>query len=225
MTEFEGKDLQDALHQAALRLGIPEPDLDYRIVEQGRRGVFGLGARSVRITVVSPSPPEGRAVAPPVRATPVRRSETPPEQLGELERITGRIVALMGLQLQLEVVVDEGGAQVDLFGPDEAALSHKDGELKLALQFLLNRMARRCWPAIERVHVTTGRARHSRDEELVESVRQAALGVAQTGKPRRLDPMNAYERRLVHITVREFDGLASRSEGNGLLKQVRIFKA
>ena len=47
--EFEGKDLEEALHTAAEALGIDEPELDYKIIEQGRRGLFGVGARSVRI--------------------------------------------------------------------------------------------------------------------------------------------------------------------------------
>ncbi len=41
---FEGKDLAEALAEAAPRLGIAEPDLDYEIIEQGRGGLFGLGA-------------------------------------------------------------------------------------------------------------------------------------------------------------------------------------
>ena len=45
--EFEGKDLEEALQAAATRLKIHEPDLDYKILEQGRRGLFGFGARSV----------------------------------------------------------------------------------------------------------------------------------------------------------------------------------
>ena len=58
---FEGKDLAEALAEASTRLGIAEPDLDYEIVEQGRRGLFGLGARSVRIRVMRPIDAETRA--------------------------------------------------------------------------------------------------------------------------------------------------------------------
>ena len=52
--EFEGKDLEAALSEASARLGIPEPDLDYQILEQGRRGLMGLGAKNVRILVMPP---------------------------------------------------------------------------------------------------------------------------------------------------------------------------
>ena len=52
--EFEGKDLEEALGAASESLGIPEPDLDYEILEQGRRGLMGLGAKNVRIRVMPP---------------------------------------------------------------------------------------------------------------------------------------------------------------------------
>jgi len=61
------------------------------------------------------------------------------------------------------------------------------------------------------------------DEELVALTREVTQQVSNTGKTKRLHPMNAYERRLVHITVRERPELDSRSEGNGYLKRVRIF--
>ena len=52
--EFKGKNLEAALNSASSALGIAEPDLDYEIVDQGRPGLFGLGARSVRIRVMPP---------------------------------------------------------------------------------------------------------------------------------------------------------------------------
>ena len=55
--EFEGADLEDALHKASEALGIDEPELDYEILEQGRRGLFGIGAKSVRIRVMPPIQP------------------------------------------------------------------------------------------------------------------------------------------------------------------------
>ena len=63
--EFEGKDLEEALHAAAEALGIDEPELDYKILEQGRRGLFGVGAKSVRIRVMPPlaAPPDPLAAA------------------------------------------------------------------------------------------------------------------------------------------------------------------
>ena len=63
-----------------------------------------------------------------------------------------------------------------------------------------------------------------RDEEMIAVARKVAQQVAESGKTKKLQPMNAYERRLVHLTVREFPGLTSSSDGDGALKRVRISK-
>jgi spoIIIJ-associated protein len=63
-----------------------------------------------------------------------------------------------------------------------------------------------------------------RDDELIAMAHDAAAHVERSGRPRRLPPMNAYERRLVHLTIREYDGLDSRSEGHGHLKRVRVVR-
>jgi spoIIIJ-associated protein len=85
-------------------------------------------------------------------------------------------------------------------------------------------MPSRRWPEAGRIHVYCNGHRESRDEDLVAIAREAAKEVAQSGRALRLRPMNSYERRLVHMTVREIKGLSSRSEGDGALKRVRIFK-
>jgi spoIIIJ-associated protein len=96
------------------------------------------------------------------------------------------------------------------------------------LQFLLNRMARRAWPEITRIRLRAdgGReARDERDDALLARARDIIRQVVDTGRPRQTGPMNAYERRLVHLAVREVPGLVSRSEGAGTLKRVRILKS
>jgi len=252
--EFEGRDLAEALKMASEALGIPEPDLDYKMLEQGRRGLFGLGAKPVRIRVMPPvrgvaeagPTPETRAKKNPVKGAARKnnrrnrknrnsRPRPAPPQAGaarrprpesgpDVEATVSRMVELMGLELDVSARAVDGGVAVDLGGADRKLLLHKDGELISAMQFLLNRMARRAWPGTGRIHLSCDGNREQRDEDLVELTREAARNVVDSGRAQRLQPMNAYERRLVHITVREFPELDSRSEGNGFLKRVRIFK-
>jgi spoIIIJ-associated protein len=85
-------------------------------------------------------------------------------------------------------------------------------------------MARRAWPEAGRIHLACDGHRKERDDDLVELTREVAQQVKRTGKTKRLHPMNAYERRLVHLTVREFDQLGSRSEGSGHLKRVKVYR-
>ena len=86
--EFEGKDLEEAIGAAAAELGRPASEIDYEIVEGGRKGVFGLGARLVRIRVASaghqPAAPRRAAEAPiPVGVPePAPRLPPPPPPCG-----------------------------------------------------------------------------------------------------------------------------------------------
>ena len=105
------------------------------------------------------------------------------------------MVELMGLELNVSARDVDAGVAVELGGSDRKLLLHKDGELISALQFLLNRMARRAWPEAGRIHLSCDGDRKRRDEDLVEQAREAAQQVVRTGKTTRLQPMNAYERQ------------------------------
>ena len=218
---FEGRNLEEALAAAAAATGIPEEDLHYHILEQGRRGLFGLGARSVRIELeelgsrVEAPPPEPQSVQPPAADAP---------DFAAVEAVVQRILDLMGLDLRVKAETIDGGLELALTGSDRSLLVERDAELRSALQFLIHRMARRMWPEIGRIQLAGGGRKPRRDQEIVAEIREVAGRVARTGKPHRLPPMNAYERRIVHLTVREFDELGSRSEGEGHLKRVAIFK-
>jgi spoIIIJ-associated protein len=263
--EFEGKNLDEALEQAAASMGIDQDALDYEMVEQGRRGLLGLGVKAVRIRVKPPIDVELPAdtldvdLEPaPERAEPAERPQkrsrqrsgsnnktkrkprsrqrnrpkaeerdatpAPPEQAKAVEETVQRMVELIGLDIEIQPDEQAGGVGLKLDGEDRATLLARDAELLSSMQFILNRMSRRTWPEVSRVQLSCDGHSEPRDEELVKLARKAAEQVASSGKTRKLQPMNAYERRLVHLAVREFPGLSSSSDGDGPMKRVRISK-
>jgi spoIIIJ-associated protein len=221
--EFAGRDLEEALLSASRALGVGREALDFRLLDEGRRGLFGLGAKSVRIAVKVPD-----AAAPAVeerpRPAPPKSDDAGPAARS-VEETLGQMLALTGLALEARTETDGDAVKVFLSGPDRKLLLQKDGELMNALQFLLSRMARRAWPGVAHVVVACEGFRDHREDDLVELVREVARQVARTGHPKKLHSMNPYERRLVHITVREFPELTSRSAGDGFLKQVTVAPA
>ncbi len=236
MTEeqtFEGKDLAEALDRAAAELGIPEAELHYEILEQGRRGLLGMGVKSVRIRVMPPL--DGQELGlpdQPVRERKARSKKAPKpaqekgvsETSRKVEKTAQRMIELMGLDLKVEGSAQNDGVDLQLQGPDQKMLTSRNAELLSAIQFLLNRMSRRSWPDAGRIHVGCNGEARRRDDELIALAKQVAQQVASTGKTKKLQPMNAYERRLIHIAVREYAGLTSSSDGVGALKRVRISK-
>lgn len=236
--EFEAPTLDGALEAAAEELGVPAADLHYELLEEGRRGVFGLGVRQVRIRVELPGDPparrERRPRAPRKRSHEARpapaRSEkiesatagaTHPEEDSVRETLD-RMFELIGLDLSATTSASGNSLRAELGGADRKVLLQKDGQLLSALQFLLNRMARRAWPGLARIQLQCEGYRDKRDEDLIELVREVARQVLQTGKAKVLHPMNPYERRLAHLTVREFQGLSSNSRGDGFMKKVTV---
>src|SRR5262245_4485601 len=112
--EFEGDDLEEALRAAAQALGTSADALDFEVLEDGRRGVFGLGARRVRIAVPSaePAAPSGTERSQEVLSTAPAVSEPAVATLR-------RMLDLMGLDLSATA----DGARIALDGPDRDALT------------------------------------------------------------------------------------------------------
>jgi len=219
--EFDGKDLEDALSAAVAALGRPASELDYEVLEGGRKGVFGLGARPVRIRIAVPAGVVAARPSSPAPAIPkplVPTTDSPP---GAALR---EIVSRMGFDLSVEEARLDETLELTLDGPDRKTLMAKDGELLSAIEFVLNRMGRRAWPDEPSVRLVCRGFRSERDDDLVSMVREAAAQVARSGVPRRLRAMNPYERRVVHMTVRELPGMTTVSEGDGFLKRVRVEK-
>jgi spoIIIJ-associated protein len=296
--EFIGKDLNEALAKAATRLDVHQDEVHYRFIDEGRRGIMGLGARDVRIEVELPEAPA--ADRPPQsqpkqernrrpRRQPKPKTETTATEKGaadkpaapegegrgrqgkgrsrsgrkgrnrggrrpgrdtdrpgnrqprngprapqkpveadpaQMEQLGATLRSMIGkLQVELEVAIEpvRTGVRIELTG-DQELLVRNDAEFPQAIQFLLNRMSRRTWPDVGRIQVVSDGFRNERDEELMEEIREVAGQVIHTGQAKALHPMNPYERRIVHITIREFEGLRSESEGEGFRKRITITK-
>lgn len=236
--EFQGRTLEEAIAEAARFLSVPEEAVHYRLVDEGRLGVLGFGARPVRIVVEaperSPHAPAPAAKAPEANAP--RASAPPPEAPRPPAETTGAdaepppalveavraILESAGFAVAPRIERDGAGWSIRLEGEDEDLFLKREAELLHAFEFLLHRMSRRGWPDAGPVRVRCGEERGGDDGEVAELAREVASVVARTGKPRKLHPMNPYERRIVHVTVREFPGLSSRSEGEGFLKRVTV---
>ena len=149
--------------------------------------------------------------------------EIPAEALEHFRTNVQELLDLTTLELTAAVEPTPSGVRVDLDGADLGLVEGKDNEFQFGLQFLLNRMSRRTFPDVGRIQVgREGNRRSQRDEELVAEVREVADQVRRTGIEKKLHPMNPYERRLVHLTVREYEGLETHSEGDGFLKAITV---
>jgi spoIIIJ-associated protein len=125
------------------------------------------------------------------------------------------------------VIAEAGGAEVfaDLSGRDKDLLLERGAELLQSIEHLALRALRLEPPWQEKVLLDCGGYRAIRIEELRMTARVAAERVQTSKQPFKLNPMNARERRIVHLALQEIAGVKTESEGVGERRQVVIYPA
>jgi spoIIIJ-associated protein len=219
---FSGPDVEEAIAVAAANLGLPRAELRYVVLEPGTAAGRGLKPTPARIAVFLPEP--GRPVAPAGHRAPAPAS-APDPRAGLRETI--RAMAEAG-DLEVEAEVDEGedAVVVRLHGADLAFFLGEDGrgEVLRATEHLLLRLyGAALQPRALRLTCEGFRAR--RDEALAVEAHRLAEAVRKEGLPRTMEPMNAYERRVVHVALQAEPGVTTYSVGQGADRRVTVAPA
>lgn len=144
------------------------------------------------------------------------------EKLRELEELTLTFLNKMELTLTPKLSEGEDSYCIDLEGPDAILLLEKRAGGLDALQMILGKVATRQLGIDKRVIVDCEGHRRSREQELEQIALKAAEKARRLREPVELSPMNSYERRLVHLALRDEEGVESVSEGEGFIKSVVI---
>jgi spoIIIJ-associated protein len=134
------------------------------------------------------------------------------------------LLRLMQMDMQPTLVADDDAEMhIDLFGTDEQKMIGRKGEVLLALQFVLNRILHREADENDQIVVLdAGGYRERRRAALAQLARRLAERAVEQKKAVRLSPMSAHDRRVFHMTLKEIDGVVTRSEGDGLLRNLLI---
>jgi spoIIIJ-associated protein len=138
------------------------------------------------------------------------------EQADAIADFVEELLERMGIDAIAEPTTRRGHVYVDIVdGPEDdmALLIGRHGQTLDAIQELARTAVGRRLDDRIRVLVDVGDYRKRQEDRLVEQAREVAERVQRTGTEEQLDPMNAYERKLVHDVVAEFEDLESVSEG------------
>ena len=137
----------------------------------------------------------------------------------------GTVIKAMGLDnVQIEVVPneEENGAALNLTGDGLGAVIGRRGETLAALQYLVSLAANNSDDDYYRVTINIGNYREKMENSLINLAKKTALRSVKINKNLALDPMNPYERRIVHTAVQEIEGATSWSVGEGSKRHVVI---
>lgn len=209
--EGSGASVEEAVEAALARLGISEQEAQIEIVQEGRSGFLGLASRPAIVRV-------RRAAG---------GGREPAERQGAVaaEFLEG-LLDEMGLAAAVEVGSEGGATYVDVWAEGDAdemgVLIGRGGRVLAALQELVRVHVQRATGERCRVLVDVEDYRKRRRAQLVRRARQVARRVRRTGRAEALEPMSAYERKLVHDAVSGVPGVESVSEGEEPERRVVI---
>ncbi len=222
--EFEGKTEKDAIDKAIKELALDQEEFDVEIVEAPeRRGLFRKGSVRIRVHLTEEDEPEG-APAPARRPIP---GAAPLAAESELEKSSveflSKLIEKMGYPGTVSVQFrEEKKFGLDIVSEHSNILIGKKGKNLDAIQLLVNVYASKSGKNGTRIIVDAENYRARREESLVRLATRMAEQVRRSRGSRLLEPMNPFERRLIHTTLNEFEDIDTQSEGEGLYKQVRI---
>ena len=123
----------------------------------------------------------------------------------------------------LTPVKSETGYVIKISGDDVGALIGRKGETMEALSYLTGLAANRSDDSFEKISVDVADYRQKREKDLVASAKKAAAKVLKTGRPFGFEPMNPYDRRIIHAAIGQIDGVKSESKGEGASRRVMVY--
>ncbi len=247
--EYEGKNVDKAVEKACEELNLTQGEIDYEVLSYGSSGIFGLaGAKKARILVNLPEKADGLEaetefpgedpiqcdnagtsnVSPELRVSEWQADSALPEDPSELGRtVLQRIVD--AITSDAEIVVEEDSERILLkvAGGNAAMLIGKKGQTLEAIQSIIDKVVNK-----QNNHHRNGKIRVQVDVEGYLETRKSnleklALRLAEKSKrirkPISLGQMNAYDRRIVHLALKDDPGVRTKSKGEGYIRKLVIF--
>ena len=198
-----GATVEEAKEAACKELGIETYDdnIEFEIIEMQAKKVLGLfGGRPAKVKVI------------------YRKNA-----LQAAEEYIKNIIRLMDLNdITVSVKEDDNVITIDIEGDEVGFIIGRRGETLDALQYLACLAVNRIDNSYKRVVINTGDYREKREKTLESLGRRLAIKAAKTGRKSSLEPMNPYERRIIHTAVQKINGATSWSEGENMNRHVVI---
>lgn len=235
--EFTGRTPEEAIERGLRELGRRRDQVDIEILDRGKpANMLGMGGEDARVLLsyeetlaLEPEPVVDEAEVPrrPADAhAEAGEEEEPPRVFGEELPIGAEVLSalleVMGIEGEVKIEMIPGREGVEVAGEDLGALIGRGGENLVALQQVVSAIASRKVGHTVHVPVDVEGYRLRREEHLREVARRVAERVRASGQAVTLEPMLAYERRVVHLVVQGVGGLRTESVGNEPNRRVVI---
>ena len=202
--EVTAKTVNEAITEACRKFGVTSDKLDYQIVEEGSSGFLGIGSKPAVIKAA------------------VKVEEISVEEVAK--NFLRDVFEAMNMEVAVDVKYDEEGRKmdIDLAGDEMGVLIGKRGQTLDSLQYLVSLVVNKESDEYVRVKVDTEDYRQRRKETLENLAKNIAYKVKKTRRPVSLEPMNPYERRIIHSALQNDKYISTHSEGDEPFRKVVV---
>ena len=204
--DIEGKTVEEATKKALNQLGLKDSStVRVEIIDAGKSGIFGFG------------------VSKPARIRVYYNDDT--TDVGDLTReILNTILKKMNIEGGVKDIKEaENKVYVELDSPSNSGLIiGRKGKTLESLQFMVILMVNNRTGSDKKIILDIENYREKRERALRKMSRDVATRVIRTGKPWTLEPMNPFERRLIHLTLQNDTRVTTKSEGQGIYRKIKI---
>ena len=197
--EFSAKTVEDALTEALVQLGTTSDQVEYEVVEKGSSGFLGIGSKAAVIKV---------------------RKKCSVED--NIREFLGKVFDAMELEVEIVITNEDNNYAVDLKGADMGVLIGKRGQTLDSLQYLTNLAVNKNTEEHVKVKIDTEDYRNRRKETLENLAKNIAYKVKRTKRAVSLEPMNPFERRVIHSALQNDKFVTTHSEGEEPYRHVVV---
>ena len=199
--EISAKTVDEAITEALVKIGTTSDRIEYEIVEKGTNGFLGIGRKDAVIKV--------------------RKKYSVND---DIKDFLNKVFEAMDLKVEIVMTAEENSnvINVDLKGDDMGVLIGKRGQTLDSLQYLTNLAVNKNAESFVKVKIDTEDYRKRRRETLENLAKNIAYKVKRTKRPVSLEPMNPYERRVIHSTLQNDKFVTTHSEGDEPYRHVVV---
>jgi len=238
---FIGKTVEEARMKASEAFGVSESEISFTVLEEPKKGFLGIMKGEARVEAVYDSAePAAYEPAPAAAAKEIVTetvSETPAEAVSEVPKTEKKfdgskaeaaveyilnIFDKMGVKAEYTYEETEDGVIINLNSDDTSFIIGRRGENLDAIQYLASMFCNRIDDEYYRVVLDSNGYREKRKKTLEDLAKKIAKNVLRSGRSTVLEPMNPYERRIIHSMISEIEGVSSRSVGEEPYRKIII---
>ena len=235
--EYTGKTIDEAIQNGLSDLGVSRDDVSIEVMRTAQRGFLGIGSTdaAVKLTMeIEGVEEEVAAVAPapekkPVKAAPAApvKAAAAPADIDNKEKdkalvFLSEVCKTMGANIVPEIEEKDGLMSISLAGDDLGIVIGHRGETLDALQYLTSIVVNRGREEYVKVTVDAQNYRKKREDTLSQLAHRIANKVLATRRNMALEPMSAYERRIIHYALQDVQGITTFSTGQDPNRKVVI---